>query len=229
MNKTLSFVAAVAMVFGATSLKAQTISSLISSVTSSDVVTAVTGGTTLSVSSVTGEWNYLGTAVELSGDDIISSAAGAVLTSQLETKLDASCENVGIKVGAFAFVFNSDLTFTSNVGEKNLGGTYTIDADAGQITLNYGVYNTITIGSLTADVTLAGNSMSLLFAADKLLNIVSAISSYSSNESVQLLATLAEQYNGIKIGAELTTEATTVEETVSSAASTAVSAISKLF
>ncbi|MFI3281355.1 MAG: DUF4923 family protein [Rikenellaceae bacterium] len=228
MKKTIFFIASMILLFGSTALKAQSISDLFSSTSVTDVVASVTGGTTLSSSNVTGEWNYVSPAVELSSDSVLTSAAGAVATSQIESELSDLCTKVGIEPGTFAFVFNDDLTFTSNVKSRDLSGTYTIDSTNSQITLKYSALGTISIGTLTADTTLIGDSMSLLFNADKLLSLISAIGSISSNESVQLLSSLAEQYDGVKLGFELATEST-VEESTTSAVESAVSAISKWF
>ncbi len=232
MNKTISFVATLVLLLGSSALKAQSLSDLFSSTSATDVVASVTGGSSITASNVEGEWDYVSPAVELSSDNVLTSAAGAVVTSQLESKLSDVCTKAGIEAGTFAFVFNSDMTFTSNVKGKNLGGSYTVDADNGTITLNYGVYNTITIGSLTANVTLVSSSMSLLFAADKLLDLISAISTVSSNDTIATVAALAEQYNGVKMGFELnggSTSTSTTSTAVEAATSAATSALSKLF
>lgn len=229
MNKLISVVAATILMFSSVSLRAQSISDLLSGTSVTDVITSVTGGTTVTSSSIVGEWDYSAPAVELTSDSILSSAAGTVVASQLESKLEDLYTKVGIKSGAFSFVFSSDLTFTSDIGSKSLGGTYTVDESAGQVTLNYGVLNSITIGKLTADVTLTSSSLSLLFSADKLLDLVSAVASVSSNDSLALVSSLVDQYDGVKLGFELSGEAATTTTDTSSAIEAAASAISKWF
>ncbi len=224
MNKKFSVVAAFMLLFSFSAAKAQSLSDIISSVSVTDVVSSVTGGSSITVSSVTGEWDFVGSAVALSSDSILSSAAGTVATSQIESKLDAVFEKVGIESGVFSFTFNSDQSFTSTLKSKNLSGTYTVDTDNSQITLSYS-----TIGKLTANVSLVGTSMSLLFDADKLLSLVSALSSVaSSNTTLSTLSTLADQYDGVQVGFELSGQSTTTS-TTSTAVEAAASALSKLF
>ncbi|MFR9533944.1 MAG: DUF4923 family protein [Rikenellaceae bacterium] len=229
MKKNVSFWAVAMLLFCSSAVKAQSLSDIVSSISSSDVVTAVTGGSSVTVSSVTGEWKYVNPAVELTSDSVLSSAAGTVVSSQLESKLSDACSKVGIEEDVFAFVFSSDQTFTSNIKTKDLSGTYTVDTDKSQITLKYSAIGSTSIGSLTADVTLSGTSMSLLFSADKLLSLLSAVSSVSSNTTLSTISALADQYDGIKLGFELEGESTTTTSTTSSAVSAAASALSKLF
>ncbi len=228
--KKLLFLGVIAMSILCTpAIKAQSLSDIVSSISSSDVVTAVTGGSSITVSSVTGEWTYVNPAVELSSDSVLTSAAGTVVSSQIESKLSDACSKVGIEEDVFAFVFNSDQTFTSNIKTKDLSGTYTVDTDNSQITLKYSAIGSTSIGSLTASVTLSGTSMSLLFNADKLLSLLSAVSSVTSNSTISTISALANQYDGVKLGFELEGESTTTTSSTTSTAAAAASALSKLF
>ncbi len=219
--------------FGASSLKAQSWSSIVSSVASSvdssgivsSVVDAITG------EDIVGEWDYSGLAVELDADDIVSSAAGVVLAEQLEGKLDDLSANLGVDLSSINFTFNEDDTFFSTVGTKEIGGSYILDSSAGEISLDYGVYNnSINIGTLKSFASLSSGTLCLLFQGDQILTLVKAIPSISANESVALLSTIVEQYDGIKIGIELNKTASSAESTTSSSTSESVqSAISKWF
>ncbi len=230
MNKSISFFAAAILLFSSSSLKAQSLSDIVSSISVTDVVTSVTGGSSITVSNVTGEWTYIAPAVELSSESVVSSAAGTVVSSQIESKLEDLCSKVGIEADVFTFVFNSDQTFTSNVKSRNLSGTYTVDADNSQISLKYSAIGSVSLGTLTADVTLLGTSMSLLFSADKLLSLLSALSSVSSNSTLATVSALVDQYNGVKLGFELEGDSsTTTSTTTSTAVEAATSVLNKLF
>ncbi len=231
MNRSKFLVAAVAMLLSSLSLKAQSLTDIISSTSVSDIVSSVTGGLTITSSNIVGEWNYVEPAVELTSESLVSSAAGTVVSSQIESKLDSYCSKVGITAGDFAFVFSSDNTFTSNIGSKSLGGSYSVDGTNGTITLNYSAVSSINVGSLTATATLTSTSLSLLFPADKLLSLFSALASSSSDSDLQLLSSLSEQYDGINIGFMLSGQVVTESSTSSTASQveSAVSAISKFF
>ncbi|MFI3285871.1 MAG: DUF4923 family protein [Rikenellaceae bacterium] len=227
MNRSKLLFATFALFISSFSLHAQSLSDIISAASSSDVVSSVTGGITLSNDKIVGEWDYVQPAVELDSDSVVSTAAGSLVSSQIEAKLSTYCTKVGIKAGSFAFVFGSGNTFTSNIGSKQLSGTYTIDAESGTITFNYSA-STLNIGKLTANATLTSSSLSLLFNADKLLSLFSALGS-SSNEELQLLSSLSEQYNGLKLGFELKGEVVESASSTTDKVESAIDAVSKWF
>ena len=57
--------------------------------------------------------------------------------------------------------------------------------------------------TLTANVVITNNNLTLLFNADKLLDFIEKISSISSNQSLQTISKLASQYDGVMLGFEL--------------------------
>ncbi|MFI3266466.1 MAG: DUF4923 family protein [Rikenellaceae bacterium] len=207
-------------------INAQSFSDIFSSSTVKDVVTSVTGGQTLSQDNILGEWTYLKPAAQLNSDNVLTSAAGTLATSEVESKLEEYCSKVGLTASTFKFTFESDNTFTCTVKTKNLSGTYTIDSNSNTLTLKFGVYSTINLGSITADVSLLTDSMSLLFQADSILSLISKVSSISSNSTLELLSSLSEQYDGLMLGFELEQ---TVDNSTESSASSAISTIKNLF
>ncbi|MFI3240022.1 MAG: DUF4923 family protein, partial [Bacteroidales bacterium] len=96
---------------GTTSANAASIGDLLNSSTVQSVVSAVTSGSTATAASIAGKWSYSGSAVELESDNFLTSAAGSLATSQVESKLDTYCAKVGIKSGTFSFTFGSDNSF----------------------------------------------------------------------------------------------------------------------
>lgn len=184
--------------------KAQSfLNNLVSSDVVSTVVSTVTGGTTLSTSSIAGTWTYSGPAVELSSSSTLSSIAGSLATSTIEDKISTYYSAVGITSGSFSFTFGSDNSFSCTLKSKNLSGTYSLDSANDQITLTFSAASTVNLGSMTANISLSGSSLSLLFDADKLLELVSAVASVSDNSSLQTVNSLLENYDGVMIGFEL--------------------------
>lgn len=180
--------------------KAQIFQNLLNSAT--EVVTAITGGSSVTSANLVGTWSYTNPAVELDGDNVLTNVAGTVVTSQVETKLSTVCSSVGISAGVCSITFSSDNSFSFAVKGKSLSGTYTTDGDAGTVALKFSVAGAVNLGTVTANVTLSGSSLSLLFNADTLLAFVSKLSSSSSNTSLQLISTIANEYDGILMGFE---------------------------
>lgn len=184
------------------SVKAQSIKDILNSQTVKDVVTSVTGGKQLSNESLNGSWLYISPAVQLKGDNAIKNIAGTVATSELEKKLGEYCEKVGIIEGVFNYTFNQDNTFFCQLKSSKLNGTYTVNSADKTMDMTYTVAGK-NILSLTATVVLTDNNLTLLFNADKLLELIDKISSISSNTSVQAINKLASQYDGVMLGFEL--------------------------
>ncbi len=177
-------------------------SSTVSTIAS--IASALLGDSAITTSSITGTWSYSNPAVLLESDSVVSETAGAVVTSQIETKLGSAFTKVGIKSGAFTFTFNSDSSFSCTLSSQTLSGTYAIDGDE-TLTLSFQALGTINLGSMSTIAYISGSNLSLLFSADNLLKIVSALSSTSSSSStLSTISSLASSYNGVKLGFELT-------------------------
>jgi hypothetical protein len=160
------------------------------------VVSAVTGTST--TVDLTGTWTYTGSAVEFESDNLLKQAGGTVAASALKKKLDTQLNKVGFKSGKVTFTFNSDNTFTSKVGSRNLSGTYSYDTSSKKLTLTYAG-----LASYTATVNYSTSQMELLFDSSKMLSIISALGSSSSNSTLSTISSLAGSYNGMKTGLTL--------------------------
>ncbi|MFI3268220.1 MAG: DUF4923 family protein [Rikenellaceae bacterium] len=228
MKKVINLCAAcLALMLSSQAIKAQTLTNIISTVSSA--VTAVTGGETLSASGIAGTWTYNEPAMELESDGILSSVAGSAVATQLESQLSTQFEKVGITSGTFSFTFASDLSFSCTVKGKSLSGTYTIDSANSKIALKFSAAGTVNIGTMNAYATLSGSSLSLLFSADALLTFIEKVSSLtSSSASLSTIASLAENYDGLLLGFGLTSGTTTTTTSTSTSTSTEESTTSKV-
>jgi hypothetical protein len=160
------------------------------------VVSSVTGSST--TVDLTGTWTYTGSAVEFESTNLLKQAGGTVASSALQKKLDTQLSKVGIKSGKVTFTFNSDNTFTSTVGSRTFSGTYSYDSSSKALTLTYAG-----LASYTATVNYSTTQMELLFDSSKMLSIVSALGSSSSNSTLSTISSLAGSYDGMKTGLTL--------------------------
>ncbi len=171
----------------------------------SEVVSAVTGGNTITTANITGTWNYESVAVELTSDNALMTAASTLATSQIEEKLESICSTVGIAKDLFSYTFNSDLSFTCVIKSKTLSGTYTLDEEAGTITMKYTTsIGGVSLGSMTAQCTLSSSSLALMFQADKLLTFITKVGSLTNNSTITTISELASSYEGANLGFNLT-------------------------
>lgn len=202
MNKILLAVSV--LLTYATSANAQTLSDLLKSSTVQNVVTAVTGGTSVTTSNVSGTWHYSGSAVELTGGSTIEQAAMAVAGAEAESKINTALETAGLDADSFLFTFDTSSNFTCVAGSKTLSGTYTLDSTEGTMTFKFSNLDKLNLGSLTANVTLTSSTMCLMFQADKLLDLVDKVATIANNDSLNSINTLLKNYDGLLLGAELT-------------------------
>lgn len=83
-------------------------------------------------------------------------------------------------------------------------GKYTFSPEEDTIELNYGKTGKLKGVSMKTMVSVTPASMQLLFNADKLLEFIGKISSSVGDARLGTLSSLVEQYDGMKIGFELT-------------------------
>ena len=188
----------------AVSAQAQSWQDILKSETVQKVVSAVTDGQSVTATSLQGTWTYVDPAVQLGSDNTLKQIAGAAATTELEKKLKEQCTKVGIVEGVFNYTFNADSTFTSALKRGSLKGTYSVNEADKTIAFTYtaGTSNRA-IYTLTASTVLAGDNLTLLFNADKLLTFLTKVASLTSNSTLQSLSQLAEQYDGLMLGFDL--------------------------
>ena len=114
---------------------------------------------------IEGTWEYAGTAVKFTGDNILTTAASQIASGQIETRLDEYLQIVGIREGAFSYTFNADSTFTTSFNKMDFPGRYTFSEEANTIELDYGKNEKLRGITLKTQVSVSLTSMELLFNA----------------------------------------------------------------
>ncbi len=195
---------AVAAIFAGQTASAQTFKDILGKVVNDPTVNEIieqTTGISLTKGDIKGTWNYTGSAVKLESEDIAKSAAAGVAATQIEKKLDEYLTKIGLKNGAFTFIFNEDNTFSATVKGKPFNGTYTLSEDGKTLALKFG--KIISSKEFTATTSITNNTLELLFPADRLLELIGKLTANSKNTTLTTLGTLVGQYDGMKIGLEL--------------------------
>lgn len=157
---------------------AQSIKDLFNKENIEKAVNAVTGKST---ADMTGTWSYTGSAIEFESDNLLQKAGGAVAATAAEKKLDEQLAKVGIKAG-----------------QKSMKGSYSYDASTQKVNLKFAKL----IG-MNAKVNATSTTMDLLFESDKLLKLITFLSSKSSNSTLKSIGSLANSYDGMMLGFSL--------------------------
>lgn len=186
----------IALMMTAVPVQAQTLKDLLGKAT--EVVESVTGKGSVEM---VGSWTYSGSSIEFESDNVLSKAGGAVAANTVEKKLDEYLTKVGIKAGNTKFTFAADSTLTVSWNGKEKKGTYSYDASTKKVTLQFSKVLTI-----SPKVTATSSELDLLFEADKLLKLITYITSKSSNATLKSISSLANNYDGMLLGLALKKE-----------------------
>lgn len=160
---------------------------------------ALTGGSTVSQSDLIGTWKYKGADCVFKTENFLMKAGGEVAATQVETKVNEYLTKFGLTGSQFAFTFNQDGTYTAIIKGRTLQGNYSFDAQSSKVTLTY----LNGLGTISPQVAKNGNTISLLYEADALMNFLTKISANSTNTTISTLSTLLKSYDGMLIGWEL--------------------------
>lgn len=189
----LAFTAA--LLLASTDGHAQSLKDLFNKENVEKVVSTVTGKNTVDMS---GTWSYTGSAIEFESDNLLMKAGGAVAATTAEAKLNESLSKAGIKPGQMTFTFEADSTFNVNLGKRSLKGTYLYDATQKRVAMKF-----VKLINMNAQVNCTSANMDLLFESDKLLQLITFLSSKSSNSTLKSISSLAGSYDGMMLGFSL--------------------------
>lgn len=160
---------------------------------------ALTGGSTVSQNDLIGTWKYKGADCVFKTENLLMKAGGEVAATQVETKVNEYLTKFGLTGSQFEFTFNKDNTYTANIKGRALQGTYSYDAQSNKVTLTY----LNGLGTISPQVAKNGNTISLLYEADALMNFLTKVSAASNNATISTLSNLLKSYDGMLIGWEL--------------------------
>lgn len=195
MKKIIFWQLFIAVSFLATNSQAQSLKDLFNKENIEKAVNAVTGKNT---ADMTGTWSFTGSAIEFESDNLLQKAGGAVAATAAEKKLDEQLAKVGIKAGQMTFTFNADSTFSAKLGQKNMKGSYSYNTSTHKLNLKFAKL----IG-MNAKMNCTSGNMDLLFESDKLLKLITFLSSKSSNATLKSIGSLANSYDGMMLGFSL--------------------------
>lgn len=148
---------------------------------------------------VEGEWVFEESAIEFESDDLLKKAGGAFASSQVKEKMNEALEKIGITKGSIEYKFDAT-DFSAQMGKIPTKGTYTINQENKTMTMTYAG----NIIKSECKVKCSDNSLTLLFKADKLIEIVSFIAGKTETSSLKTIANLLNEYDGCNIGFEMT-------------------------
>ena len=147
---------------------------------------------------IEGEWKYAGTAIELETEDTFKRAAASLAAVAAEEKINQQLGSLGVDLESVVFEFNNEGDLTIKALNKSIPAQYQLTEDKKSIKLS--VMDKL---GVNANLKHSLNTMSFLFEADKLIDVVSYISKKIDHSTLKAISSLAEKYDGMKVGIQL--------------------------
>lgn len=143
-------------------------------------------------------WKYSKPGCAFTSENLLAKAGGEIAANKVEEKLGEYYSKFGFSSSNTYFTFKTDGTFAAKIDGKSWQGNYTFDEKTHAIQMK-GL-----ILSMSGYATKTANGISLLFDQKKLLNLIKTIGSLKGNSTLSALGTIANNYDGLRVGFEMT-------------------------
>ena len=143
-------------------------------------------------------WKYSKPGCAFTSENLLAKAGGEIAANKVEEKLGEYYSKFGFSGSNTYFTFKTDGTFAAKIDGKPWQGNYTFDEKTHAIQMK-GL-----ILSMSGYATKTTNGISLLFDQKKLLNLIKTIGSLKGNSTLSALGTIANNYDGMRVGFEMT-------------------------
>ena len=142
-------------------------------------------------------WKYSKPGCAFTSENLLAQAGGEIAANKVEEKLSEYYSKFGFSGSNTYFTFKTDGTFAAKIDGKSWQGNYTFDEKTHAIQMK-GL-----ILSMSGYATKTTNGISLLFDQKKLLNLIKTIGSLKGNSTLSALGTIANNYDGMRVGFEM--------------------------
>ena len=142
-------------------------------------------------------WKYSKPGCAFTSENLLAKAGGEIAANKVEEKLSEYYSKFGFSGSNTYFTFNTDGTFTSKIDGKSWQGNYTFDEKTHAIQMK-GL-----ILSMSGYATKTTNGISLLFDQKKLLNLIKTMGALKGSSTLSALGTIANNYDGMRVGFEM--------------------------
>lgn len=143
-------------------------------------------------------WKYSKPGCAFTSENLLAKAGGEIAANKVEEKLGEYYSKFGFSGSNTYFTFKTDGTFAAKIDGKSWQGNYTFDEKTHAIQMK-GL-----LLSMSGYATKTANGISLLFDQKKLLNLIKTMSALKGSSTLSALGTIANNYDGMRVGFEMT-------------------------
>ena len=156
------------------------------------------GGMTFDQSGLLGNWNYNAPSAAFTTSQALTNAGGSATIASMASSLASNYNNIGINRNNTSFSFLDGNKFSAKVNGIPFSGTYTYNAQNGEIALKTATE------TIKGNVTKTEKGMGLMFDSKQMVNILQKEGKVSNTAAIQAVSQLAKSANGARVGFELT-------------------------
>lgn len=143
-------------------------------------------------------WKYSKPGCAFTSENLLAKAGGEIAASKVEEKLSTYYNKFGFSSSNTQFTFTTGGNFSAQIDGKSWQGSYTFDEKTHAIHLK-GL-----LLSASGYATKTTNGISLLFDQKKLLNLIKMLSTFKGSSTLSAVGTIANSYDGMRVGFEMT-------------------------
>lgn len=143
-------------------------------------------------------WKYSKPGCAFTSENLLAKAGGEIAANKVEEKLGEYYSKFGFSGSNTYFTFKTDGTFAAKIDGKSWQGNYTFDEKTHAIQMK-GL-----LLSMSGYATKTTNGISLLFDQTKLLNLIKTMSALKGSSTLSAIGTIANNYDGMRVGFEMT-------------------------
>ncbi len=158
----------------------------------SDLASIFSSDKQASKDNLVGTWEYSGPAIIFESSNLLAKAGSSLASGKIEEKLEEQLSKLGISAGNLSLTFNEDGTFTETIKTKTISGKWEVEDSALKLKLG--------VTSISVNTQLSGDELTLVTDVSKILDLVNAIASKTSNTNIQTLTSLMESIDGMQAG-----------------------------
>lgn len=143
-------------------------------------------------------WKYRKPGCAFTSENLLAKAGGEIAANKVEEKLGEYYSKFGFSGSNTYFTFKTDGTFAAKIDGKSWQGNYTFDEKTHAIQMK-GL-----LLSMSGYATKTTNGISLLFDQTKLLNLIKTMGALKGSSTLSAIGTIANNYDGMRVGFEMT-------------------------
>lgn len=156
------------------------------------------GGMNYDQSGLLGSWSYNAPSAAFTTQQAFTNAGGAATIANMSSSLANNYNNIGITRNNTSFSFLDGNKFSAKVNGIPFSGTYTYNAQNGEIALKTATE------TIKGNVTKTEKGMGLMFDSTQMTHLLQKEGKVSNAAAVQAVSKLAKSANGARVGFELT-------------------------